>query len=134
MKKTKPTRIFFVIILLLAVAAYIFQHFFENPGGSNVCSFDKRVPSQELRYVEHAKCRMQCRDVDRELVEEVYEEGALNCGKSDPAGKRNGHPRYALEMADGRRGRVRLIIEENAGEHIVITVIRLDEEDHCDCS
>lgn len=130
----KQVRLVQAILLILIVATAAYQWWIKPGRQADICAFDQRDKVQSLRYVEHAQCRMACRDIDRDLVEEVYLEGALNCAKSDPKGKRGGNPRFALEKEDGPRGRVRIIVEDDHGKHVIITVIRLDKEDHCECS
>jgi hypothetical protein len=131
----KQTRIFQIILLIVVLAAAVFQFFRPQgpPGNGGVCEFPGRLSPNSLAYSSHARCRMKCREVSQGLVEDVYRDGALNCDKSDPQGTKDGSPRYALEMEDGSRGRVRIIVGDNSGEHVIITVIRLDEKDHCTC-
>jgi hypothetical protein len=95
------------------------------------CDFPDRVPVDDLIYVEHARCRMACRDISEALVEEVYLKGELNCRKSTLS---NGHPRYALERHDHKGDLIRIIVELDSGEHVIITAIRLDQPDACTCS
>lgn len=127
-------RLLLLLILILVLGWFTLQR--SQPGTpgegpSDPCTFPGRIDPQELVYVNHAKCRMECRQVPRKLVEEVYLEGSVNCGKSGP---KNGDMRYALEKRDDRGDIIRLIIEVEDGEHIVITVIRLGQEDRCTCS
>ncbi len=76
---------------------------------------------------------MKCRDISQALVEDVYRNGSLNCAKSDPRGQKDGTPRYALELEDGIRGRIRIIVGDNPDNDVIITAIRLDEKDQCAC-
>lgn len=96
------------------------------------CEFPQRVHVSQLRYVDHAKCRMDCREVSRALVERVYKKGEVNCRKS---GTESGSPRWALEYGDPQNeDTIRLIVEEeDPGKHVIITVIRLDRQFNCDC-
>ena len=65
------------------------------------------------------------------MVEAVYEDGSVNCEKSGP---KDGDMRYALEKEDERGDVTRVIVEDEGGKHIVITVIRIGGEDQCECS
>lgn len=120
-------------LLLLLVAVYLLYRVSNrNPGdGGENCSFDERVAVTELIYVDHARCRMKCRDVSRKLVEEVYLKGVVNCKKSS---YKDDKPRYALEKRDDRKDKIRVIVEDDNGKHVIITVIRLGKGDHCTCS
>lgn len=95
------------------------------------CSFSERKDASELIYVNHAKCRMKCRNISRDLVEKVYLNGKVNCDKS---GEKNGDMRYALEMKDELGDQIRIIVEVEEGKHIVITAIRMGKDDRCECS
>ena len=105
-----------------------------QPGnGSGDCAFQPQHAVGELDYSRHARCRMKCRDISQSLVEDVYQNGSLNCAKSDPSGQTDGTPRFALELEDGIRGRVRIIVGDNPDNDVIITAIRLDEKDNCAC-
>ncbi|MFN8396922.1 MAG: DUF4258 domain-containing protein [Bacteroidia bacterium] len=117
-------------ILLLIVVFALFKFTGIGQGGS-ACEFPARQDVSELRYVDHALCRMRCRDIDQKLVEDVYLHGEVNCKKSSMS---NGNRRYALELRDSRKDMIRVIVEDDNGEHVIITVIRLDKPDKCTCS
>lgn len=106
---------------------------FDPGSGSGDCAFHPQDVTSALDYSKHARCRMKCRDISQALVEDVYQNGSLNCAKSDPTGQKDGTPRYALELEDGIRGRVRIIVGDNPDNDVIITAIRLDEKDHCAC-
>ena len=129
----KYNRAIQLLILILVVGVGLFQWFQKRPQGGGTCEFQNRHAASALDYSQHARCRMKCRDISQDLVEDVYRDGSINCAKSDPTGAKDGSPRYALELEDGSRGRVRVIVADNSGEHVIVTVIRLDEKDHCAC-
>ena len=116
------------LLILLATLRYMNQH---RVGGQ--CAFDDRRDVSELVYSNHARCRMGCRDVPRNLVEKVYQKGEVNCKKSH---EERGDMRYALEMKDsgGERIRVVIAVDDEEDKHVVVTVIRLDRDDRCECS
>jgi hypothetical protein len=118
-----------VLILILVFAVWRIAAVVGNPNTS--CDFKQRVPLQDLVYVAHARCRMNCRDISQSLVEKVYLEGELNCKKSSNS---KGKSRYALEKRDDRGDIIRIIVEDDDGQHVIITVIRLDKPDKCTCS
>src|SRR5690349_12592450 len=48
--------------------------------------FDRRT--EFLEYTQHAKCRMQCRQISQEEVKDIMQNGKINYSKSDV----NAHP------------------------------------------
>ncbi len=121
-------------ILLFVVAWAVWKFGFSMPGkGDDTpnCEWTERLPVEQLVYVSHARCRMACRGIDQNLVEKVYLHGEVNCKKSSV---KDGKNRYALEMRDDRGDDIRIIVEDDAGRHVIVTVIRLDKEDRCTCS
>jgi hypothetical protein len=120
-------------VLLLLIAAFVIWKVvgFWGGSGSNACEFTQRLATRDLEYVDHARCRMACRDIDQALVEKVYLQGALNCKKSSI---KNGKHRYALELRDSRGDMIRIIVEDEQDKHVIVTAIRLDQEDECACS
>ncbi|HHG84469.1 MAG TPA: DUF4258 domain-containing protein [Bacteroidetes bacterium] len=119
-----------VLLVCLTIYAIYAVNFLPSDPGP-LCELQDRVPTNELVYVNHARCRMGCRDINKKLVEKVYQEGTVNCDKSS---YKNGHARYALEKRDKRGDKIRVIVEDDDGKHLIITVIRLGQEDHCTCS
>jgi Domain of unknown function (DUF4258) len=140
MPNSKYKKLLQVIVLLLAVAFAVYRFGFggHRDGGGNGdgvgesdCNWTERVPVEELVYVSHARCRMACRDIDAQLVEQVYLHGEVNCKKSSV---KDGKHRYALEQDDNQGDRIRIIVEDDDGKHVIVTVIRLDRDDKCTCS
>jgi len=91
--------------------------------------FDRRI--SYLQYSNHAKCRMQCRHITQEEVEETMRVGKINYNKSDIQNSRC--PRYALEEITKDNQRVRIVFAQCNGFTEVVTVIDLDNEWTCDC-
>lgn len=91
--------------------------------------FDRRI--SYIEYTEHAKCRMQCRKISQDEVEEIMKEGKINYAKSDvndlPC------PTYALEGITGDNQRVRIIFAQCDYKTKVITSIDLNTDWECHC-
>jgi len=91
--------------------------------------FDRRI--SYLEYSNHAKCRMQCRKISQQEVEEIMQEGKINYNKSDLQNARC--PRYAIEGITGDNQKTRIVFAQCNDKTTVVTVIDLDTEWTCDC-
>lgn len=91
--------------------------------------FDRRA--SYLEYSNHANCRMQCRKISNEEVEEIMREGKINYRKSDLKNTRC--PRYAVEGITRDNQRVRIIFAQCNEKTVVVTVIDLETDYACDC-
>jgi len=91
--------------------------------------FDRRI--SYLQYSEHAKCRMACRHITQDEVEETMRDGKINYNKSDLQNARC--PRYAIEEITKDNQRVRIVFAQCNNYTEVVTVIDLDTEWTCDC-
>lgn len=91
--------------------------------------FDRRV--SYLQYSNHAKCRMQCRHITEQEVQETMRDGKINYNKSDLQNARC--PRYAVEDVTSDNQRVRIVFAQCNEYTEVVTVIDLDTEWTCDC-
>ena len=91
--------------------------------------FDRRVAY--LEYSNHAKCRMECRHISQGEVEEIMRDGKINYSKSDLKNARC--PRYAVEGETIDDQNVRIVYAQCNDKTIVVTVIDLQTEWHCDC-
>lgn len=91
--------------------------------------FDRRI--SYIEYTEHAKCRMQCRKISQDEVEEIMKEGKINYAKSDvndlPC------PTYALEGITKDNQRVRIIFAQCDYKTKVVTSIDLNTDWECHC-
>ncbi|HEX6193350.1 MAG TPA: DUF4258 domain-containing protein [Chitinophagaceae bacterium] len=124
-----------LIILLLAATVFIIRN---RQGQADKTSnttvnrdrgFDRRVTL--LKYSNHARCRMDCRQITTAEVEQIMQEGKINYKKSD---LKNGRcPRYALEGFTSDRQRVRIVFAQCNTNTTVVTVIDLEKEWTCHC-
>ncbi len=88
--------------------------------------------SSRIIFTKHAKCRMGCRMIDDSEVREILQKGEINYEKSDLSAKPD--PRYALEGVTHDDQHVRIIFAESRRGTVVITVIDLEKEWHCNCN
>lgn len=137
MKKAVP----YLLLLLLIVGLFFIRRYRNLNSSSNRTTaksqgdvsrdrgFDRRV--SYLQYSNHAKCRMECRHITQEEVEETMKDGKINYSKSDIRNSRC--PRYALEEITKDNQRVRIVFAQCNAYTEVVTVIDLDTEWTCDC-
>lgn len=134
MKKATPLLIL-VLLALIFLVARNWEHRntapANQPGGGDPGSiaFERRV--DRLEYTEHAKCRMSCRQVSRQDVEDILREGTIIRPKSDMNDKPC--PSFALEGRTRDKERLRIVYAQCDNETRVVTVINLDKEFHCNC-
>jgi len=137
MKKAVP----YLLLLLLIVGLFFIRRYRNLNSSSNRTTaksqgdvsrdrgFDRRV--SYLQYSNHAKCRMECRHITQEEVEETMKDGKINYSKSDIRNSRC--PRYALEEITKDNQRVRIVFAQCNAYTEVVTVIDLETEWTCDC-
>jgi len=124
-----PTR--FTIILLIAVlltAVWIFKVFNKAPDFKNK---REQLISNRLVITKHGDCRMGCRQIDREEVLDVLNNGKINMAKT----RLNDHPcpTYAIEKVVKGNQLVRAVFAACNNETKVVTVIDLNKNYNCHC-
>ena len=82
-------------------------------------------------YTRHARCRMDCRQIDVAEVEEILQKGEINYQKSDLRSAPD--PKYALEGRTHDGQHVRIVFANSQRGPVVITVIDLEKEWACNC-
>jgi len=136
MKKAAP----FLLIIALAALALFIKKCKENRQPETTAGeqtkvvnrnrgFDRRISF--LKYTRHAKCRMECRQISKQEVEAIMQNGKINYNKSNISGTRC--PVYALEGITADKQRVRIVFGQCDDFTNVITVIDLDNEWSCHC-
>lgn len=111
-------------LLILAVGA-LFQE-----SSSSESTFSKEKATQ-LTYTRHAKCRMDCRFLDKDEVIDVIVNGKINHKKSSP--KARPCPVVVKEKRTADRQMARVVYGRCPGKLKVITVIDLDTDHACQC-
>jgi hypothetical protein len=127
----------YVLLLALALGFYFIKRYRNTTSNLNVSQqnvnrdrgFDRRV--SYLQYSNHAKCRMECRHITEQEVEEAMQEGKINYKKSDIRNSRC--PRYALEEITKDDQHIRVVFAQCNNYTEVVTVIDLGTEWTCDC-
>ena len=91
--------------------------------------FDRRTSF--LEYTPHAQCRMDCRHINKEEVEEIMHTGKINYRKSEAHARPC--PTYALEGTTHDNQRIRIVFAQCDFKTKVVTTIDLDRDWICDC-
>ena len=86
--------------------------------------------TNNIIFSKHAKCRMDCREIDESEVKEILKSGRINYKKiqSDKRGKT-----YPVEGYTHDKQHVRIVFAPKDDGLVVVTVIDLDTEWKCDC-
>lgn len=93
-----------------------------------VDGFDRNTSN--LIFSKHAKCRMDCRNIDESEIREILKSGTINYKKiqNDKRGKT-----YPVEGFTHDKQHVRIVFAPKDDGLVVVTVIDLDTEWKCDC-
>ena len=91
--------------------------------------FDRDI--SHIRYTKHARCRMDCREIDESEVKEIIQHGEINYSKveEDKKGKT-----YPLEGITHDKQHVRIVVAPHERELVIVTVIDLEKEWQCNCN
>jgi hypothetical protein len=82
-----------------------------------------------LKYTRHALCRMECRHVTKQEVEEILATGNINTEKSNPEDEPC--PTYALEGYSEEGQHLRIVFAPCEDITSVVTCIDLDKDWSC---
>ena len=127
-------------ILFLAAAVLLLwikqnQRGESEAGSKSTVSKKKEEPFARdtaiLVYSKHAKCRMGCRQIDEEEVEDILLNGKINYQKieEDEQGIT-----YPLEGLTKDKQYVRIVYAPKPDAIVVVTVIDLEKEWICNCN
>ena len=86
----------------------------------------------QIIYSKHARCRMDCRQIDESEVKEILAAGQLNESKIETSDKGTSYPLEGTTH-DGQKVRIVFAPKED-GKMIVVTVIDLEKEYECNCN
>ena len=121
------------IILLVVIVVFALLKFYANYKKFNHDSphttqtFNRKAG--HLILTRHARCRMQCRDISEQKINEILRDGEIDYNKSEPNEPRG--PRYALEGYSHEHQHLRVIFAPEKDDIIVVTCIDLDKEWPC---
>ncbi len=134
MKKSAPYILLMVLIITLLMIRNFQQVRFGKSKNDNKTSADPRDFNRNttaLQYTTHAKCRMDCRNINQAEVVEIMREGKINYRKSDLNDRPC--PTYALEGYTNDGQYVRIVYAQCEKVTKVVTTIDLDTDFECHC-
>ncbi len=117
-----------LILLVLLLIAFLVKKFSGN--GNDEVALD--IGSfKNIEYSAHAKCRMDCRKIDKTEIKEILEKGKINNSKTRKSSKGIS---YAIEGWSHDNQHVRVVCSPKGAALVIVTVIDLDTNWSCDCS
>ncbi len=126
-----------IILSILLIVYVLYTRIYESSGGSNNPIFGTSPQSSEtlegerLVYTKHAKCRMGCRQISKQEVEFVRDQGKVNQRKSNPSSKPCPTQSREARSSDGQL--IRVVFADCPQNLKVITVIDLENKYQCSC-
>ena len=124
MKAKQATISLIIVLFLLFVFLYKRWH---EPAQKE--AFD-RHPSH-LYYTKHALCRMNCRHISTQEIEEIMQSGIINLNMSDRNDKPC--PTYAVQGETSEGNSLRIIFAQCNDETKVVTCYNLKKDFECHC-
>ncbi len=140
MKKAFP----YIVLAILAVLVLVLKNCNKTtPKKRNQTENDNEVVVKErglnrnpshINYSKHARCRMDCRKVTQQEVEDILQNGSINYRKSELQGN-DCNKKYAVEGYSKKDNQhLRIIFAPCNNEVTVVTCIDLDVDYECSCN
>lgn len=118
--------IFTLILVLILLAIFVFRRW-QEPQRSE--AFD-RTPDK-LSYTKHGRCRMYCRQISEEDINQIMKKGIINFNKSNRFDRPC--PTYALQGVTSDGESIRVIFAQCNTETKVVTAYNLKQDFDCYC-
>lgn len=119
-------------VILIAIVALLSTLYLLNQAESPPQA-DTARSYKELVYTKHARCRMDCREINEQEIREIIRDGKLNQQKSG-YDKKHKNETYAFEGYSYQRQHIRVVVTPQKEDLLVITVIDLDKDWVCNCN
>ena len=137
-KKRVSNTVTFIVIAILGLIALGLKKCKESRNHSQdraVTTVEGDWRHHKIIYTNHARCRMECREISEGEVEYILANGIVNEDKSKEENEEaDGHcPTYALEGDTEDRQHVRIVFGACDKITKVITVIDLGVDHACNC-
>ncbi len=131
MNKRKNILIILIIVIafvIIKIIAFFKQDEVITPGRKDELFRD----TTHLILTKHVKCRMECRHINLQEIQEIIKEGNENYAKTGEGSK--GDKTYALEGYSTEHQHIRVVVAPENDGLVVITCIDLDKEWPCNCN
>ncbi len=125
----------FIFLLVLALAVVLIAKWRNVREDANVETtvrkrgFDRRVST--LEYTKHALCRMECRHISKNDIQDIMLSGEINYAKSDVNDKPC--PTYALQGYSNDGQHLRVVFAQCQSKTKVVTCYDLEKDFECHC-
>lgn len=120
---------FYLIFFILAVLLILKSLSWFQRRNNDTSSFRNTT---HLIFTKHAKCRMDCRHITKEEIQEILESGKVNYAKSGVGSK--GDSTFALEGYSHENQHIRVVVAPERDGLVIITCIDLGHEWQCNCN
>jgi hypothetical protein len=125
----------FIFLLIMALAILFINKWKGLQNQSDLVhtvrqrGFDRRIST--LEYTQHARCRMDCRHISQNDINDIMRNGEINYAKTDvndaPC------PTYALQGLTNDGQRLRVIFAQCETKTKVVTCYDLEKDFECHC-
>jgi hypothetical protein len=115
-----------IVLLVLIFLAFIIRRWNEPVRKE---AFDRRPAL--VSYTKHALCRMDCRKISKEEIEEIMEKGIINFNRTNRRDRPC--PTFALQGRTTSGESIRVIFAQCPTETKVVTCYNLEEDFECHC-
>ena len=115
-----------IVVLILLFLVFIIRRWNEPVKKE---PFD-REPVR-ITYSKHARCRMECRQIDEREIQEIMQKGIINFNKSNRRDKPC--PTFAVQGQTSSGEKLRVIFAQCPSETTVVTCYNLEEDFTCHC-
>lgn len=124
MRTTGAKIVFFLIVILFAIALI-----FRWQESVRKEAFNRNP--KELVYTKHALCRMDCREISKEDIDEVIKKGAINFNRSNR--REAPCPVFAIQARISSGEYLRVIFAQCDDVTKVVTGYNLEQDFDCYC-
>lgn len=121
----------FSIIIFFIMIIFGFWFWRKNVAQEFSTTKDSFRDTTHLIFTKHARCRMDCRNINKKEINEIILSGNVNYSKSGRGTK--GDETYALEGYSYEHQHLRVVVAPERDGLVVITCIDLDKEWPCNC-
>jgi hypothetical protein len=125
----------FIFLLIMALAILFINKWKGLQNQSDLThtvrqrGFDRRIST--LEYTQHARCRMDCRHISQNDINDIMRNGEINYAKTNV--NDSPCPTYALQGLTNDGQRLRVIFAQCETKTKVVTCYDLEKDFECHC-